>query len=249
MSHTRSVQLPHAGRRAARTTPSGSCRRGARQSRRGIATAAHGSEVRELTDGSSFAGRASLRAPSYARGSRTRRRRLVRPLDVLDVSTTTKVVGEFPSYEATEPHGSLGRGDAVNANEITCVVRTQHGLATDITGRNLANSSSLLLSAATLASWHVRRSDGETRCRGGTAGLQHRSHIHESRGAHHRPRGIVFERQLRTWRPAHQCVAKNHHLVRCPCDEIHFKGLGAQVMSERTLVRVLVAGRPAITRS
>ena len=82
---------------------------------------------------------------------------LIRSPDRFDVMVTTNMFGDILSDEATELCGSLGLGGAINAGTNICVAQAQHGSAPDIAGRNIANPTSLILSAAMLLDWHGQR--------------------------------------------------------------------------------------------
>ena len=87
---------------------------------------------------------------------------LIRSPDRFDVMVTTNMFGDILSDEASELTGSLGLGGSINAGDDICVAQAQHGSAPDIAGRDLANPTSLILSAAMLLNWRGRR-DGEDR--------------------------------------------------------------------------------------
>ncbi|WP_395678357.1 isocitrate/isopropylmalate dehydrogenase family protein [Inquilinus sp.] len=87
---------------------------------------------------------------------------LIRSPDRFDVIVTTNMFGDILSDEASELCGSLGLGGSINAGDTVCVAQAQHGSAPDIQGRNLANPTSLILSAAMLLDWRARR-DGNAR--------------------------------------------------------------------------------------
>jgi len=84
---------------------------------------------------------------------------LVRTPQRFDVIVTTNMFGDILSDEASELSGSLGLGGAINAGDRYCVAQAQHGSAPDIAGQNLANPTSLILSAAMLLDWRGRRID------------------------------------------------------------------------------------------
>jgi 3-isopropylmalate dehydrogenase len=118
---------------------------------------------------------------------------LVRDAQRFDVVVTTNMYGDILSDEAAELSGSLGLGAAVNAGERHCMAQAQHGSAPDIAGRDVANPTALISSAAMLLTWLSQRhgrpafaqageaieaalertigtSDGRTRDLGGTLG-------------------------------------------------------------------------------
>ena len=85
---------------------------------------------------------------------------LIRRPSRFDVIVTTNMFGDILSDEASELTGSLGLGGAINAGDTICVAQAQHGSAPDIAGQNVANPTSLILSAAMLLDWiGQRRSD------------------------------------------------------------------------------------------
>jgi 3-isopropylmalate dehydrogenase len=84
---------------------------------------------------------------------------LIRSPDRFDVIVTTNMFGDILSDEASELAGSLGLGASINAGDGRCVAQAQHGSAPDIAGRNIANPTSLILSAAMLLGWHAQRSE------------------------------------------------------------------------------------------
>lgn len=84
---------------------------------------------------------------------------LIRSPDRFDVIVTTNMFGDILSDEAAELSGSLGLGGSINAGDDICVAQAQHGSAPDIAGRNIANPTSLILSAAMLLNWLGRRRD------------------------------------------------------------------------------------------
>ena len=87
---------------------------------------------------------------------------LIRTPDRFDVVVTTNMFGDILSDEASELCGSLGLGGSINVGDTICVAQAQHGSAPDIAGKNLANPTSLILSAAMLLDWRGRR-DGNAK--------------------------------------------------------------------------------------
>jgi isocitrate/isopropylmalate dehydrogenase len=83
---------------------------------------------------------------------------LIRNPDRFDVIVTTNMFGDILSDEASELAGSLGLGASINASDERCVAQAQHGSAPDIAGKNLANPTSLILSAGMLLDWYGQRS-------------------------------------------------------------------------------------------
>ena len=82
---------------------------------------------------------------------------LIRTPDRFDVIVTTNMFGDILSDEASELSGSLGLGASLNCGDHICIAQAQHGSAPDIAGRNIANPTSLILSAAMLLDWRGRR--------------------------------------------------------------------------------------------
>jgi 3-isopropylmalate dehydrogenase len=78
---------------------------------------------------------------------------LVRDAGQFDVVVTTNMYGDILSDEASEIAGSLGLAASLNAGADHAVAQAQHGSAPDIAGKNLANPSSLIGSAAMLLAW------------------------------------------------------------------------------------------------
>jgi isocitrate/isopropylmalate dehydrogenase len=78
---------------------------------------------------------------------------LIRDASAFDVIVTTNMYGDILSDEASEISGSLGLAASLNAGADHAVAQAQHGSAPDIAGKNLANPSSLIGSAAMLLAW------------------------------------------------------------------------------------------------
>jgi isocitrate/isopropylmalate dehydrogenase len=78
---------------------------------------------------------------------------LVRDPSPFDVVVTTNMYGDILSDEASEIAGSLGLAASLNAGSEHAMAQAQHGSAPDISGKNLANPSSLIGSAAMLLAW------------------------------------------------------------------------------------------------
>jgi 3-isopropylmalate dehydrogenase len=81
----------------------------------------------------------------------------VRDPSKFDVIVTGNMFGDILSDEASEISGSLGLAGSVNAGDELCVAQAQHGSAPDIAGKDKANPTSLILSAAMLLEWLGRR--------------------------------------------------------------------------------------------
>lgn len=80
---------------------------------------------------------------------------LVRQPETYDVVVATNFYGDILSDLASELSGSLGLAGSINANAETglCCAQAQHGSAPDIQGKNVANPTSLILSAAMMLTW------------------------------------------------------------------------------------------------
>lgn len=80
---------------------------------------------------------------------------IVRQPDVYDVVVASNFYGDILSDLASELSGSLGLAGSINANAETglCCAQAQHGSAPDIAGKNVANPTALILSAAMMLSW------------------------------------------------------------------------------------------------
>ncbi|HWC94779.1 MAG TPA: isocitrate/isopropylmalate family dehydrogenase, partial [Pseudolabrys sp.] len=78
---------------------------------------------------------------------------LVRDASQFDVVVTTNMYGDILSDEASEIAGSLGLAASLNAGDAHGVAQAQHGSAPDIAGKNVANPTSLIGSAAMLLAW------------------------------------------------------------------------------------------------
>lgn len=78
---------------------------------------------------------------------------LIRNPDEFDVIVTTNLFGDILSDEAAQVVGGLGMGPAANIGEGFALFEPVHGAAFDIAGKNVANPSSILLSAKMMAEW------------------------------------------------------------------------------------------------
>jgi 3-isopropylmalate dehydrogenase len=82
---------------------------------------------------------------------------LVRDPARFDVVLATNFYADILSDLASELSGSLGLAGSVNAGDAQCAAQAQHGSAPDIAGRDRANPTSLILSAAMLLEWLAER--------------------------------------------------------------------------------------------
>ena len=78
---------------------------------------------------------------------------LVRDAGQFDVICSTNFYCDILSDLASELSGGLGLAGSINANDKLCAAQAQHGSAPDIQGQNIANPTSLILSAAMMLTW------------------------------------------------------------------------------------------------
>jgi 3-isopropylmalate dehydrogenase len=78
---------------------------------------------------------------------------LVRRGRDFDVVVTENMFGDILSDLAAELAGSLGIAASINSSERQAMAQAAHGAAPDIAGRNRANPTALILSAALLLEW------------------------------------------------------------------------------------------------
>jgi 3-isopropylmalate dehydrogenase len=83
--------------------------------------------------------------------------KLVRQPEHYDVVLATNFYADILSDLASELSGSLGLAGSVNAGDALCAAQAQHGSAPDIAGKDRANPTSLILSAAMLLEWLSER--------------------------------------------------------------------------------------------
>jgi 3-isopropylmalate dehydrogenase len=79
--------------------------------------------------------------------------KLVRIPEHFDVVLATNFYADILSDLAAELSGSLGLAGSINAGDALCAAQAQHGSAPDIAGKDRANPTSLILSAAMLLEW------------------------------------------------------------------------------------------------
>ncbi|RVW00467.1 isocitrate/isopropylmalate dehydrogenase family protein [Rhodococcus spongiicola] len=78
---------------------------------------------------------------------------LVRRGEDYDVIVTENMFGDILSDLAGELSGSLGMAASINASETKAMAQAAHGAAPDISGRNRANPTALIMSSAMLLEW------------------------------------------------------------------------------------------------
>ncbi len=86
---------------------------------------------------------------------------LVRDSSVYDVIVTTNMFGDILSDQATEIAGGLGLAASLNAGTEHALAQAQHGSAPTLAGKDVANPSSLIGSAAMLLNWLADRHGDE----------------------------------------------------------------------------------------
>ncbi|MFC4605322.1 isocitrate/isopropylmalate dehydrogenase family protein [Rhodococcus kronopolitis] len=82
---------------------------------------------------------------------------LVRRGADFDVVVTENMFGDILSDLSGELAGSLGLAASLNSSETRAMAQAAHGAAPDIAGRNRANPTALMLSAAMLLDWMSER--------------------------------------------------------------------------------------------
>ena len=105
----------------------------------------------------------SRRAPTRSSSSTRWRRCWCATRSRFDVIVTTNMYGDILSDEASEIAGSLGLAASLNAGAEHGVAQAQHGSAPDIAGKDIANPSSLIGSAAMLLAWLGERRGDDAR--------------------------------------------------------------------------------------
>jgi 3-isopropylmalate dehydrogenase len=82
---------------------------------------------------------------------------LIRNPQNFDVIVTTNMFGDILSDEAAQVVGGLGLNPSANIGDNFALFEPVHGSAPDIAGKNIANPTSLVLSAAMMLEWLGRR--------------------------------------------------------------------------------------------
>jgi 3-isopropylmalate dehydrogenase len=83
---------------------------------------------------------------------------LVRDASRYDVICSTNFYCDVLSDLASELSGGLGVAGSINANKERCAAQAQHGSAPDIAGQDIANPTSLILSAGMMLRWYADKS-------------------------------------------------------------------------------------------
>jgi isocitrate/isopropylmalate dehydrogenase len=95
--------------------------------------------------------------------------KLVRQPEHYDVVLATNFYADILSDLASELSGSLGLAGSVNAGDTLCAAQAQHGSAPDIAGKDRANPTSLILSAAMLLEWLAEKRNNKACANAGQA--------------------------------------------------------------------------------
>jgi isocitrate/isopropylmalate dehydrogenase len=95
--------------------------------------------------------------------------KLVRHPERYDVVLATNFYADILSDLASELSGSLGLAGSIMAGEALCAAQAQHGSAPDIAGKDKANPTSLILSAAMMLEWLGGKKKSEHLSRAGRA--------------------------------------------------------------------------------
>jgi 3-isopropylmalate dehydrogenase len=126
--------------------------------RRKLVTAVHKANVLHLTDGLFL--KVTRAVAGEFPGVRLEEEivdamaaKLVRMPQHFDVVLATNFYADILSDLASELSGSLGLAGSVMAGDTLCAAQAQHGSAPDIAGKDQANPTSLILSAAMLLEW------------------------------------------------------------------------------------------------
>src|SRR5919205_7447 len=82
---------------------------------------------------------------------------LIRNPEDFDIILTTNLFGDILSDEAAQVVGGLGMAPAANVGNNFALFEPVHGSAFDIAGKNIANPSSILLSAKMMLEWLADR--------------------------------------------------------------------------------------------
>lgn len=94
---------------------------------------------------------------------------LIRNPQSFDVIVTTNMFGDILSDEAAQVVGGLGLAASGNIGEDFAIFEPVHGSAPDIAGKNIANPTSLILSAAMMLEWLGRRNQDSNAARASQA--------------------------------------------------------------------------------
>ncbi len=84
---------------------------------------------------------------------------LIRNPQDFDVIVTTNLFGDILSDEAAQVVGGLGMGPTANIGDNFALFEPVHGAAFDIAGKNVANPSSIILSAKMMMEWLSSRNN------------------------------------------------------------------------------------------
>ncbi|ABK77245.1 isocitrate/isopropylmalate dehydrogenase [Cenarchaeum symbiosum A] len=139
----------------------------AAMTRRRKVTCVHKANVMRVTDGlfASTCRRVAAEYPDVEFGEMyvdACAMNLIRRPEWFDVIVTTNLFGDILSDESSQAAGGLGMAPAGNIGDKFAIFEPVHGAAFDIAGKNEANPSSFLLSAAMMLGWLGGRNDDAT---------------------------------------------------------------------------------------
>ena len=86
---------------------------------------------------------------------------LIRNPQAFDVIVTTNMFGDILSDEAAQVVGGLGLAASANIGERFAIFEPVHGCAPDIAGKNIANPTSMILSASMMLDWLSQKKKDE----------------------------------------------------------------------------------------
>jgi len=97
---------------------------------------------------------------------------LIRKPDSFDVLVTTNMFGDILSDEAAQVVGGLGLAASGNIGDSFAIFEPVHGSAPDIAGKNIANPTSMILSAAMMLDW-LSEHNGDKKAAAASHAIRH----------------------------------------------------------------------------